>query len=1310
MDTTNNQILNIWQQNVNKSPICQHDLISSGKLIEAEINLIALQEPAINFLGKTIASRDWIAIYPTTHTNNPAKSRSIILLRATICTDNWMQVDFPSGDVTVVQLTGVWGKLTIFNIYNDCEHNNTIKTLSKFQHEHAELLEETPQGTAHTIWLGDFNRHHPYWDKHDDTRLFTKDAIKAAKVLIEATAEAGLEMALPSGLPTHIHNVTKLWSRLDQVFITERSMDLIIRCDTETSSRGINTDHLPILTKLDLATATVEESAMHNFREIDWEKFNSELGKRLQALGPAVTINTQIQLNEACSKLTKAIQETIADVVPIKRICAKTKRWWTKELTTLRKKADKSGRLASKLSHLPYHHAHIEHENTVKLYRSTLESTKRQHWWDWLEKATDLDIWTVNKLINSQATDGGKCSIPQLKYKNDGVETTATSSEEKGNALAKSFFPTKPSRPMQEDNANHKQCCKAERITKEQISRQLRRIKPYKAPGPDGIPNIVLTKCADLLVDRLLQLYTAMYEKKLHYEPWKCFTTIVLRKPGKPRYDTPKAYRPIALLNTMAKVLTGIIAEHLSYYTEKYRLLPDHHFGGRPGRTTADALHLLTYRIKGAWRKGEVASVLFLDIEGAFPNAVPEILVRNLRRRGVPTRIINFTAEMLRNRETRLRFDDYTSEAIPIDNGIGQCDPLSMGLYQFYNADLLDIPSEPNQLAIAYVDDAILYATGSNFEDTHKTLTKMMTMENGVINWSKDHNSPLEYTKLALIDFAHQNRQATRPDLILPHGTIKPKTSVKYLGVILDQHLTWAQQRASAIEKGTQWTSQIRRIAKPGWGITPKYARRLYISVALPRILYGADVWYTPSGNAAPERKRRGTGRVIKKLASVQRVGALAITGGLRTSPTDTLDALANLLPFETAIEKWCYRAAIRLATLPDSHPLRKPINKSSKRLVRKHASPLHNLMHILETNPRNLGTKNITTHNPTMTKSKPFKIKIPPDKETSKQEAQHIMDEIQVYMDGSIIDGKVGAAAILTRPGHDHRILRYQLGDVNEQTIYDAELVGILMGVHLIKTEKAAHRNITLGADSQAAIKAVKNELSTPGHYIANQIIRTTRQISKVRSSKYSLTIRWTAGHMGIDGNELVDSEAKKAAKGQSTDPPSLPAILRKKLKVSAAALKQSYDIRAKKKWEKSWTASQRGKRDHKVDESSPSKKFLDLISNPKLPRQASSLISQMCITHIPLNSYLYRFKRADKANCPACGESKETLEHYLLYCPAYAHKRWALRKATKNKLTMKTLLGEKESALALKNYNEATHRFEIRDAYTNTVSKIKP
>ena len=35
---------------------------------------------------------------------------------------------------------------------------------------------------------------------------------------------------------------------------------------------------------------------------------------------------------------------------------------------------------------------------------------------------------------------------------------------------------------------------------------------------------------------------------------------------------------------------------------------------------------------------------------------------------------------------------------------------------------------------------------------------------------------------------------------------------------------------------------QIKHIARPGWEITPKYARKLFIGVALPRVLYSADI------------------------------------------------------------------------------------------------------------------------------------------------------------------------------------------------------------------------------------------------------------------------------------------------------------------------------------------------------------------------------------------------------------------------------------------------------------------------------------
>jgi hypothetical protein len=45
-----------------------------------------------------------------------------------------------------------------------------------------------------------------------------------------------------------------------------------------------------------------------------------------------------------------------------------------------------------------------------------------------------------------------------------------------------------------------------------------------------------------MIVDRLTHIYVALMEETLSYKPWKEFITIGLRKPGKPRYDAPKAY------------------------------------------------------------------------------------------------------------------------------------------------------------------------------------------------------------------------------------------------------------------------------------------------------------------------------------------------------------------------------------------------------------------------------------------------------------------------------------------------------------------------------------------------------------------------------------------------------------------------------------------------------------------------------------------------------------------------------------------------------------------------------------------------
>jgi len=112
------------------------------------IDVIALQEPAIINTSCSIVARDWILVYPTPHLSNPKKTRSLMLIQAEISTDSWNQLNFPSSDVTVVQFLGKWGKLTIFNIYNEGVNNSTINLLTKYQRDNHQKLEHCQTGNT----------------------------------------------------------------------------------------------------------------------------------------------------------------------------------------------------------------------------------------------------------------------------------------------------------------------------------------------------------------------------------------------------------------------------------------------------------------------------------------------------------------------------------------------------------------------------------------------------------------------------------------------------------------------------------------------------------------------------------------------------------------------------------------------------------------------------------------------------------------------------------------------------------------------------------------------------------------------------------------------------------------------------------------------------------------------------------------------------------------------------------------------------------------------------------------------------------
>ena len=484
------------------------------------------------------------------------------------------------------------------------------------------------------------------------------------------------------------------------------------------------------------------------------------------------------------------------------------------------------------------------------------------------------------------------------------------------------MFPSKPVEQLVPANYNYPAPLPlGGRISENQIKRHIAKLSPHKATGTDKVPNIVLKECADLVLPYLLQVFRAVFKLKVYHAQWREIITCVLRKPGKPCYDMPKAYQPITLLNTIAKLLTSVIAEELSILVETHQLLPVTHFGGRPSCMMTDSLHLLMDTVKAVWQKKQVVSTLFLDVEGAFPNAVTHRLLHNMKKRRVPAAYVAFISNLLTGRRTHLKFDDYTLDWFDLDSGIGQGDPLSMLLYLFYNADLLDIAVGWNEKALGYVDDIALVVFTKNFTQTHRILKNMMLQPKGAFRWSKSHNSHFETTKSVIIDFS-RSKSIERPPLSLRGTVIPAQASHKFVGVMVDQELQWAQHADYATAKATKWMLAFHRLVRPSAGIRPRLLHQMYNAMAIPKMTYAADVWYTPVYRIEGRQKRSGSVGITRRLTSIQHLATTAITGALQSTATDVLDLHANVLSIELLLHCVCHRAAVRLAMLPASHPL----------------------------------------------------------------------------------------------------------------------------------------------------------------------------------------------------------------------------------------------------------------------------------------------------------------------------------------------------------------------------------------------------
>jgi hypothetical protein len=124
-------------------------------------------------------------------------------------------------------------------------------------------------------------------------------------------------------------------------------------------------------------------------------------------------------------------------------------------------------RKASKNKNNLYNPLHAESAKAMKTYEKAIEYNKRHHWRDWLEKASDPDIWTAHRYILAPTSDSSTARIPALRGKVNSEEVTASTNKAKSQMLARTFFLSKlsdePQNPQEQGFLDP--ICKMDKIT-----------------------------------------------------------------------------------------------------------------------------------------------------------------------------------------------------------------------------------------------------------------------------------------------------------------------------------------------------------------------------------------------------------------------------------------------------------------------------------------------------------------------------------------------------------------------------------------------------------------------------------------------------------------------------------------------------------------------------------------------------------------------------------------------------------------------------------------------------------------------------
>ena len=364
----------------------------------------------------------------------------------------------------------------------------------------------------------------------------------------------------------------------------------------------------------------------------------------------------------------------------------------------------------------------------------------------------------------------------------------------------------------------------------------LSNLSTTKATGLDNIPCKLLKEGASIISKPLTMIFNAAISKGVFPTDWKLSKVSPIFKKGDK--EDPNNYRPISVIQAVAKIFEKIIFDQLSAYLQANKLLADSQSGFRKNHSTMTALLDATDEWPLNIDKGLVNAIVFIDLKKAFDTVDHKILLTKLEMYGIRDMSLKLFESYLTDRQQKCNINGTLSNPMPISCGVPQGSALGPLLFLIYINDL------PNCLQHStprmYADDTGL--TIASISPT-EIETKMNTDLSNINKWLYANKLSLNIAKTEFMLVT--SRQKLRTMATYPKINIngQPVTEVEVsesLGLHIDNTLSWNNQIDHITKKVSAAIGAIKRI-RPF--VTQTTLLSMYHSWIQPHFDYCSEVW-----------------------------------------------------------------------------------------------------------------------------------------------------------------------------------------------------------------------------------------------------------------------------------------------------------------------------------------------------------------------------------------------------------------------------------------------------------------------------------